>query len=384
MPTTVYVDVTSSGNNTDAGGYTTLSQACTDYSDATHGKDLVAADVLLVFRVHDDFGGYLNEGSTGANFGTAGYTTDSTRYIIVDAAPGDECTFTESSGARIQITSKFGQTVETINTTKVEVKNLVLKEAAGLITGGEGSHIAHKFTNCMCLTERGATDDKGLVAIRNFPGETDSDKFIGSMAVRLGGNAEKNLITGASNFTTTIQGSVFIGGYVDAGTSYGAFNISDSVIYNPGNSTFVDTSSPPKSITADNNAFSDAVGVGTNKQLSIGTDQFTNYAGGDYTTAAGSTMQTNGIGIILNVPTITVDQANLAPGGTISGAYTNFASTPTSPAVLTDSNSNTINVTVTVTGTSSTGTFTGTMPSLPTTGNTSNFLLFGTVSVALD
>ncbi len=79
-------------------------------------------------------------------------------------------------------------------------------------------------------------------------------------------------------------------------------------------------------------------------------------------------------------PTVTLNQTELTPGGTISGTYSNFSSTPTSPLTLTDSNGNTISVPVTVD--SGAKTWTGTMPALPTSGSIAG-LLFGNIDVEL-
>ncbi|WP_328186924.1 hypothetical protein [Marinobacter sp. OP 3.4] len=83
-------------------------------------------------------------------------------------------------------------------------------------------------------------------------------------------------------------------------------------------------------------------------------------------------------------PSVTLDNATLTPGSTISGSYANFAGVPTSPLVLTDSGSNTLNVTVTITDNGDgTGTFTGTMPTLPAQGASAAGLLFGSVNAEL-
>lgn len=86
-------------------------------------------------------------------------------------------------------------------------------------------------------------------------------------------------------------------------------------------------------------------------------------------------------------PAVVIDQATLSPGGTISGTYSNFTPgvAPTSPLTLTDSNSNTLSVAVTVNDNASGGgTFSGTLPALPSAGNSGNFLLFGNVTATLD
>lgn len=83
-------------------------------------------------------------------------------------------------------------------------------------------------------------------------------------------------------------------------------------------------------------------------------------------------------------PTVTLDQTQLQPGATISGSYSTFAAVPTSPLLITDEDGNQIPVPVTVTdGGGGAGTFTGTMPSLPTSGSVAG-LRFGVVSVRLD
>jgi len=82
-------------------------------------------------------------------------------------------------------------------------------------------------------------------------------------------------------------------------------------------------------------------------------------------------------------PEVTLDQAELTPGGAISGSYSNYDTVPASPLTLTDSNGNTKTITVTVTDNGDgTGTFTGTMPDLPASGS-DTLLLFGDVDVEL-
>lgn len=67
---------------------------------------------------------------------------------------------------------------------------------------------------------------------------------------------------------------------------------------------------------------------------------------------------------ITTVPAVTLDQATLTPGGTISGTCTNYSAAPTSPISVSDG-TNTDNVAVTISGTGP-YTFTGTMPASPT------------------
>lgn len=84
---------------------------------------------------------------------------------------------------------------------------------------------------------------------------------------------------------------------------------------------------------------------------------------------------------------LTINQAAIEPGGTISGTYSGFTpgTAPTSPLVLSDG-TNSINVAVTIDDTAGdgTGTFTGTVPSLPSAGNSSNYILFGNITATLD
>lgn len=84
--------------------------------------------------------------------------------------------------------------------------------------------------------------------------------------------------------------------------------------------------------------------------------------------------------------TITLDQAQLEPGGTISGSYQGFqaGTPPTSPISISDGvNSVTAAVTINDNG-DGTGTFSGTLPSLPAAGNSGSFVLFGNVTATLD
>lgn len=68
-------------------------------------------------------------------------------------------------------------------------------------------------------------------------------------------------------------------------------------------------------------------------------------------------------------PTLTVTQTELTPGGTISGSYSNYATVPTTLTVSDGANTITIaSPTISDNG-DGTGTFSGTMPSLPTSGS---------------
>jgi hypothetical protein len=87
-------------------------------------------------------------------------------------------------------------------------------------------------------------------------------------------------------------------------------------------------------------------------------------------------------------PVLTIDQASIEPGGTISGSYSGFqiGTPPTTPISISDG-TNTITTAVTITPTNpddGTGTFTGTLPTLPTAGNSGSFVLFGNVTATLD
>lgn len=82
------------------------------------------------------------------------------------------------------------------------------------------------------------------------------------------------------------------------------------------------------------------------------------------------------------VPAITVTQTELTPGGTISGSYNDYVTVPTTLTVTDGTNTITIaSPTISDNG-DGTGTFSGTMPSLPTSG-TANLILFGNVTVEL-
>lgn len=91
-------------------------------------------------------------------------------------------------------------------------------------------------------------------------------------------------------------------------------------------------------------------------------------------------------------PVVTVDQANIEPGGVISGTYSNFSTgtPPTSPISISDgTNSITVPVVISDNG-DGTGTYTtvgagtGALPSLPSAGSSISFVLFGNVTVTLD
>lgn len=82
-------------------------------------------------------------------------------------------------------------------------------------------------------------------------------------------------------------------------------------------------------------------------------------------------------------PAVDVTQTTLTPGGTVSGSYSNFSGVPTSPLTLTDTDGNSITVAVTISDNGDgTGTFTGTLPSLPTSGSATG-IRFGSVTVEL-
>lgn len=81
-------------------------------------------------------------------------------------------------------------------------------------------------------------------------------------------------------------------------------------------------------------------------------------------------------------PALIVAQSELTPGGVISGSYANFETVPTTLTVNDGTNTITIaSPTINDNG-DGTGTFSGTMPSLPTSG-TADLILFGDVTVEL-
>lgn len=91
-------------------------------------------------------------------------------------------------------------------------------------------------------------------------------------------------------------------------------------------------------------------------------------------------------------PAVTVDQANIEPGGVLSGTYSNFTAgtPPTSPISISDgTNSITVPVVISDNG-DGTGTYTtvgagtGALPVLPSVGTSISFVLFGNVTVTLD
>lgn len=79
---------------------------------------------------------------------------------------------------------------------------------------------------------------------------------------------------------------------------------------------------------------------------------------------------------------LTVTQTELTPGGTISGSYSNYATVPTTLTVSDGTNTITIGSPTINDNGDGTGTFSGTMPTLPTSG-TANLVLFGNVTVEL-
>lgn len=87
-------------------------------------------------------------------------------------------------------------------------------------------------------------------------------------------------------------------------------------------------------------------------------------------------------------PAITIDQASIEPGGTVSGSYSGFqiGTPPTTPLSISDG-TNTVSAAVTITPTNpddGTGTFTGTVPGLPGAGTSGSFVLFGNITATLD
>lgn len=69
-------------------------------------------------------------------------------------------------------------------------------------------------------------------------------------------------------------------------------------------------------------------------------------------------------------PIVTVTQTDLSPGGTISGSYSDFPSTPTTLTLSDGTNTITIpSPTITPGSPAGSGTFSGTVPALPTSGS---------------
>ncbi|MCZ4284555.1 hypothetical protein O4H29_06870 [Marinobacter salarius] len=81
-------------------------------------------------------------------------------------------------------------------------------------------------------------------------------------------------------------------------------------------------------------------------------------------------------------PSLTVTQSELTPGGTISGSYEGYETVPTTLTVSDGTNTVTISSPTITDNGDGTGTFSGTMPSLPSSG-TASLILFGDVTVEL-
>ncbi len=81
-------------------------------------------------------------------------------------------------------------------------------------------------------------------------------------------------------------------------------------------------------------------------------------------------------------PSLTVTQSELTPGGTISGSYEGYETVPTTLTVSDGANTVTISSPTITDNGDGAGTFSGTMPSLPSSG-TASLILFGDVTVEL-
>ncbi len=372
MPTEEIVNIRPSG-----GDFTSVSDFIANYAG---GRDLVTRDVFLSVRIWDEFTGGLSDSPRFSN--GALFTTNESCHICIEANPGDECTYDLTAGARIKNASSVNPTLH-CQTAHVIVKNVTLMNEHATSTMWT-CYKPSRVINSLIYKTSPNGKPLGMDSVTSY--SADGVGNLVKTVVARGTHDADTMFYFAGDGPFRAISSVFMGGKADLGSKFEGDAEAwsdDCVYYNTAGDPW-EISDGTKPVTADNNAFSDATGTGTNKQLSIGTDQFSNYAGGIFTTALGSTMATNGIGILTDTPNLVIDQANLTPGGTISGSYSDYGSTPTSPLVLTDSNGNSINVSVTVTPTdSSSGSFTGTMPTLPTSGNSASFLLFGTITVSL-
>lgn len=84
------------------------------------------------------------------------------------------------------------------------------------------------------------------------------------------------------------------------------------------------------------------------------------------------------------ISSVELDQTTLSPGSTISGTYSGYQTVPTSPIVLTDKEGNTMSVAVNITDNGDgTGSFSGTMPSNPSSAPAQN-LLYGPITGELN
>lgn len=369
MPTTRTINIRPSGGN-----YTTLAAAAT-----AEVIDLTLSDEILEFVVWDEFGGYLDEGAN--NVDMTPYTTDQTRYIVIRANAGDEYDFGTDTGAKFKFTNKNVR-LRGNSTTHVVVKNLRIHQDIGDVNFANSHAQATRFENCR-ITTTVATQTSIPVLLYDF-NRYYAVQMQGCMVERAA-PLNHALVDGLAFDPTGIDGCVFINGYVDFASGSHSFDMTDTVIYNSAGTTVVNTAG--KTGTIDNNAFSDATGIGTNKIVSIPTTVFQDFGGGDYRSASGQSLFAAGIGILAaSGASVTIDQSELIPGQTISGSYSGFVpgTPPTSPISISDG-TNSITVAITPTdGGSGSGTFTGTMPTLPTAGNTANFLKFGNVTVTLD
>lgn len=101
--------------------------------------------------------------------------------------------------------------------------------------------------------------------------------------------------------------------------------------------------------------------------------------------ATGVNFPTDGSAWIVTstTPALTVTQTELTPGGTISGSYSNYATVPTTLTVSDGTNTITIaSPTINDNG-DGTGTFSGTMPSLPSSGTASLIQFTNSATVEL-
>jgi Uri superfamily endonuclease len=272
MPTAQSYLVAPSG-----GDYTNLTDAL-----AALPTNLVTADEVWTINI-ETFSGGLNE-----NVNMPSLTTDATRFLTIQAAPGHEYDPVADTGAFIYTTSTYNEALNLGSTDYIKINNLGFK-ATGHTSSIPISAVSADYVEIDGCYLSTTTSNKPC-----FEGPTVEFLTVRN-TLAVGGTYGfyiNNYASASYINCTSINPST--SGFRHGPTS--ASVTTDNCLHIDGvggGSTF----SAGASVTGDHNATSDSTSpTGANSLANRSTSDLTDYAGGDYRTASGSALATAGNG----------------------------------------------------------------------------------------
>lgn len=212
----------------------------------------------------------------------AGWTTDASNYITIEADPSDGHGGVYGAGYRLEITTSGYSETLVVNVPNTVIKGITIENTSGAASarGANINAIAPVFDSCFFV----AVSSTGSCA---YISNSDGGLFTNCVAIaKDAGTTCFNI--GNFDYATFYNCTAISGsrGYYRIGTGGTSAEIKNCVAYGASTADMGGT----KWTASSKNATSDTSAIGTSPVTNITTAAFVDYAGGDYSPEAGGAL----------------------------------------------------------------------------------------------